>query len=42
MHNISNIYVTGMEFRLRKRLRVLDAFIVFGDSGMDSSRCADE
>ena len=31
-----------MEFRLRKRLRGLDASIVTGDSGMDASRCADE
>ena len=36
------IYVAGMEFRLSKRWRGLDAFIVFGDSGMDAGRCADE
>ena len=36
------LYVTGMEFRLSKRQRGLDAFIVIGDSGMDSGRCADE
>ena len=34
--------VTGTEIGLRKRQRGLDAFIVFGGSGMDASRCADE
>ena len=34
--------VTGMKFRLRKRQRGLDAFIVTGDSSMDAGRCADE
>ena len=37
-----HIYVTGTEFGLQKRQRGLDVFIVFGDSGMDASRCADE
>ena len=36
------IYVKGMEFGLRKRWRGSDAFIVFGDSGVDASRCTDE
>ena len=36
------VCVTGMEFRLRKRHRGSDAFIVFRDSGMDASRCADK
>ena len=31
-----------MEFGLRKRWRGSDAFIVFRDSSMDASRCADE
>ena len=31
-----------MEFGLRKRWRGLDAVIVFGDSGVDAGRCADE
>ena len=31
--------VTGIEFRLRKRQRGSDAFIVIGDSSMDASRC---
>ena len=37
-----HIYVTGREFRLRKRQRGLDAFIVIRDSGMDAGRCTDE
>ena len=36
------IYVTGMEIGLWKRQRGLDAFIAFGDSSMDTSRCAEE
>ena len=37
------IYVTGMEFRLRKNGgRGLDASIVTGDSGIDAGRCVDE
>ena len=34
--------VTGMEFRLRKRQRGSDAFIVIGDSSVDAGRCADK
>ena len=34
--------VTGTEFRLRKRQRGLDAFVVLGESGMDAGGCADE
>ena len=34
--------VTGTKFRLRKRQRGLDVFIVTRDSGIDTSRCADE
>ena len=36
------ICVTGMKIGLRKRQRGLDAFIVFGDSGVDASRCTDK
>ena len=36
------IYISGMEIGLRKRQRGLDAFIVFGYSGMDASGCADK
>ena len=31
-----------MEFRLRKRQRDLDTFIVTRDSGIDAGGCADE
>ena len=34
------VCLTGMEFRLRKRLRGSDAFIVTRDSSMDASRFA--
>ena len=30
--------VTGTEFRLKKRWRGLDAFVVFGDSNVDAGR----
>ena len=39
---VAYINVTGMELKLRKRWRGLDAFIVFRDSGVDASGCADE
>ena len=39
---IMHLYVTGIEFGLKKRWRGSDASIVIGDSGMDASRCADE
>ena len=36
------IYVKGTKFRLRKRWRGSDSFIVIRDSGMDVGGCADE